>query len=88
MAEHVYEIEITKSTTKTIKVTTDKPIDEDELRDWADDYCDELYDIESYQGDVKLDPDDLIEGGTVAMTARETEEYGLIELEGVCRVPS
>lgn len=85
-SEYVYEMRIKQSTTKQIKVTLDRPIEEKDLWSWAEDSIDELGDIERYHHDVKLDPEDLVEGETVPMIARLIEEDEFLEFEGVYRV--
>ena len=79
-----YRVELTKKSSKTIVITVPESISEEDVTYWAESYAEELFDIESYQGEVKWEDENLEDGRTHDVLLKE--RYGEdieYETEGV-----
>ena len=83
MAE--YEIELTKKLMKTITVTVPDDVPAEEVKEWVNEFPDDLFDVEPYQGTVKYDVDDMLADRDVPMTVCTDFEAHDLEVEGFHR---
>jgi hypothetical protein len=77
-----YEIEITKRLMKTMTITVPDSVTADEAKEWAQDNDSEIFDVDSYDGTVKWNVNDLVDGEKVEVQVAQTFEDFEYETEG------
>jgi hypothetical protein len=77
-----YEIEITKRLMKTSTITVPDHVPADDVKEWAEENADDIFDVDSYERDATWDVDNLVEGDSVGVTVTNTFEDHEYEVEG------
>lgn len=77
-----YEVEITKKLMKTVTITVPDNIPAEDVEEWAGENASEVFDVDSYQGIVEWEVEDLVEDEEIKMQLAEKFEDFEYEIEG------